>query len=184
MNILFIIVAIIVAGGSVISGISSNIGKKINQIPSAIPVLTKQPTPTPVYQNIQKSNTTVAPTISSADWDKIKKKLQEQLKNVKFPTSAPVVIPTINLPSPTKPLQFGCSPEGQQKINEYNTQIKQEYDTCAADANAKVQDVFKICGSDNDCILKISQGPNNCTLSYQEKTKYVMTLMSQYCGLR
>lgn len=180
-KVLLVLIAVVVVGSLILLG--GNKSKQgSNKQSGTVPPITFAPTSTPlaptssaVTNNKTQGKPNPAPTID------LKEALKNIFKNKVFPTFPPIVFPTA---APTKVPSFSCSAEGQEKINAYNTQIRQEYDVCAQDANAKVQQVFTICGQDQNCIMNISQGPNNCTLSYQEKQKYVLTLMSQYCGMR
>src|SRR3989344_303442 len=176
-KILFGLFAVVVVGGSLIL-MGGNKSKQPSQTttPTSKPLAPTSVVSTPITTNKTQNTSTPAPTID------LKEALKNIFKNKIFPTSVPAI--TFPPVAPTKVPSFGCSPEGQAKINAYNTQIRQEYDVCAADANAKVQQIFTICGQDQNCIMNISQGPNNCTLSYQEKQKNVLALMSQYCGMR
>ncbi len=181
-KILFVLFVIVVVGSLVI--LAENKSKQAPQT-STQASQTPNPTSKPLAPRSSASTTATTrktqATPSPAPTIDLKEALKNIFKNRVNPTMAPLTIPAA---VPTKAPSFGCSPEGQAKIDAYNTQIKQEYDVCAADANAKIQQVFTICGQDQNCIMNISKGPNDCTLAYQEKQKYVLTLMSQYCGMR
>lgn len=184
-KVLFVLIAVVVGGSLILLG--GNKSKQasnkqagtvppITSVPTSKPLAPASAASNPITTNKTQGASTPAPTID------LKEALKNIFKNRVFPTSVPAI--TFPPAAPTKVPVFGCSAEGQAEIDAYNQQIRQEYDVCAADANAKVQQVFTICGQDQNCIMDISKGPNNCTLSYQEKQKYVLTLMSQYCGMR
>lgn len=193
-------------------------------IPAVTPSITGKPeiifTPSPTISPQNLVPKTTPPTDSS---NKFKLDLQKIMPTImaKFrrPNVTPVV-PTIVIP--TQPaVNFSCNPEGQEKISAYNRQIKQEYDVCKAEADAKLQQAgtcsgqclterssglvectskavnqgadeavcrsgveekFKSCSQ--NCWGNTAYDANRCTLSYQEKQKYVITLMSQYCGVK
>lgn len=160
---------------------------------------------------------TTAPVVK-IDSEMIKRIISEKLRSLRPPSSIPISLPTITVP--TKAPVVGCTAEGQEKINAYNAQIKQEYDACVTDADAKsrqADECSKQCLAVRsteyiDCTSKsVNQGADLascraeadsrfsactgscismrvgraiCSTTYQEKQRYVVTLMSQYCGLR
>lgn len=209
---LFVLIAVAVVGGSLML-LGENKSKQTPQTPNSTskPLAPTSVISTPVTTNKTQDTSPPRPTID------LKGALKKIFKSRVFPTSPPIVLPTA---VPTKASSFSCSAEGQEKINAYNAQIKQEYDECMVQVSSSQQQASQCsqgCLSERtaglrDCTSKsVNQGvdyntcineveskhsacvnncyagmqiPNNCTLSYQEKQKYVLTLISQYCGLR